>query len=93
MRRSTDTVGPSFELPGFLPQYSPYPPGERPVGETKPHGGHHPIHIIVSHGNVTVVGYVFSAGDRSEATKAVERVMGVASVTNHLAVVPKPEKK
>jgi len=48
--------------------------------------GWHPIHIIVKNGNVTLTGIVDRDMDRTIAGMAANRVPGVFSVTNDLAV-------
>jgi len=73
----------------YLPSYSPYPQGERPVGGNL-FRGPHPIRIIVDKGQVSLYGYVFSAEDKGSATHATEVTPGVTKVENYLQVVPKP---
>lgn len=76
----------------YLPDYSAFLPGERAVGGTQSHTGHHPIHILVDDEmNVILTGYVFSAKDKSTATMACERTPQTSTCTNDLTIVPKPE--
>lgn len=73
----------------YLPDYSPYPQGERPVGGNL-FRGPHPIRIIVDSGKVMLYGYVYSAEDKGSATHAAEVAPGVTKVENYLQVVQKP---
>lgn len=73
----------------YLPNYSAFRPGERPMGGNV-YMGPHPIHIIVDSGQVSLVGYVYSAEDKGSATHAAQVVPGVAKVENLLKVVPRP---
>ena len=52
--------------------------------------GPHPIHILVKEGDVTLMGYVFSEGDKQKATHAVQSVGGMDKVLkNELTITPK----
>ena len=72
----------------YLSDYSPYLPGQGPMGATDSHGGAHPIHILVSDGQVALMGWVNSEVDKQTATLATERTAGVSKVENQLVVVP-----
>lgn len=76
----------------YLSDYSPYLPGQGPMGATDSHGGPHPIHILVSDGKVALMGWVKSEEDKQTATLAAERSAGVAEVENQLVVVPETGK-
>lgn len=76
----------------YLPDYSAFVPGDRAVGGTQSHTGHHPIHIVVDEeNNVGLLGYVHSAKDKSTASMACERTPLANTCHNELTIVPKPE--
>lgn len=72
----------------YLSDYSPYLPGQGPMGATDSHGGAHPIHILVSDGQVALMGWVKTEDDKHTATLAAERTASVSKVENQLVVVP-----
>jgi len=76
----------------YLPDYSEFLPGERAVGGTRSHSGPHPIRILVDDEmNVTLMGHVYSAKDKSTATMACERTPMTSTCNNNLVIVEKPE--
>lgn len=54
-----------------------------------PPRGHHPIHIIVQNGNVTLEGVVDTEGDKNLAGIRANGIQGAFKVTNNLAVAGK----
>jgi hyperosmotically inducible periplasmic protein len=56
-----------------------------------PPPGYFPVHIIVQNGDVFLIGFMNSAGDRAIAYAAASRVPGVTNVTNGIQVPPPDE--